>query len=470
MSVTLRGWVIDLLYRLAIFLVLLITSPYVIADVYDDYAGYCQRSDGTVYATFYKNNCFSNKNISFNVYAKIKNTSLSSAEKKLARLKRFLDKGLITQEEYDKKRRETLGLEDSVIQEPVIASKDTTGPKIIVAKSIQANRDMVANVRGRVEDDSKIVSLTIDGDQVSFPQGRFNQPLYVLPNGQDVEIVATDKFGNQTKKTITLRRTAAQIQTVSFDKLNPLAIKAPLNNNAVALIIGVEDYENTFTAMFANKDAQLFNDFAHQAFGVPQYNIKLLTNTNARRNNTLKTIATWLPKVIKEHKTDFYLFFSGHGLASSDGKDLYLLPYDGYPEILEESSLLRNKIFESIANLNPRTVTVFLDTCYSGATRSEEMLLAAKPIFIESEAQEIPLNFTVFSASSSREIANVLKEAEHGLFSYFLMKGLEGDADTNHDEQITNGELIAFINKNVSRQASQTPQLAGDANRILVEW
>ena len=34
------------------------------------------------------------------------------------------------------------------------------------------------------------------------------------------------------------------------------------------------------------------------------------------------------------------------------------------------------------AKLNPKSVTVFLDTCYSGETRSDEMLIAsAKPIF-----------------------------------------------------------------------------------------
>ena len=157
-------------------------------------------------------------------------------------------------------------------------------------------------------------------------------------------------------------------------------------------------------------------------------------------------------------------------IPAINGKDLFLLPYDGYPKILEDSSLLRNKIFENIANLSPRSVTVFLDTCYSGATRSNEMLVAARPIMIEAEEQTIPNNFTVFSASANNEIARVFKEAEHGLFSYFLMKGLEGGADTNQDEQITNGELIAFIYKNVSRQANQTPQLAGDADRILVQW
>ena len=132
--------------------------------------------------------------------------------------------------------------------------------------------------------------------------------------------------------------------------------------------------------------------------------------------------------------------------------------------------MLRNQIFDRIAKLNPRSVTVFLDTCYSGATRSEEFLVAAKPIFIEPEEQDIPPKFTVFSASEGKETAKVLPEAEHGLFSYYMMKGLEGEADANSDKKITNGELITFINKNVSRQANQTPQLNGDPDQILIKW
>jgi len=138
--------------------------------------------------------------------------------------------------------------------------------------------------------------------------------------------------------------------------------------------------------------------------------------------------------------------------------------------LLEDSTLLRNQLFDRIAKLNPKSVTVFLDTCYSGATRTEEFLVAAKPIFIEAQEQNIPDKFTVFSASTGRETAKVLEDAEHGLFSYYMMKGLEGEADANSDNQITNGELIAFINKNVSRQADQTPQLNGDPDQVLVKW
>ncbi len=352
----------------------------------------------------------------------------------------------------------------------IVSSNDTAGPIIIVDNTFISDENLTAHIEGSLEDESLIQSLTIDGVEVAINNNSFNLSLFVLPNGQQVEIIAIDKFANRSSATIQLKRLEIQPPPDSFASLDPRKIKSKINNNAVALIIGIEDYENTFKAAYAKQDALFFNDFAHQAFGVPRYNIKLLTNSSARRNDTLLEIATWLPKVIKENKTDFYLFFSGHGLASANGEDLFLLPYDGNPEILEDSALLRNKIFNSIAKLNPKSVTVFLDTCYSGATRSEEFLVAAKPIFIEVEEQEIPTNFTVFSASSGKETAKVLKEAEHGLFSYYLMKGLEGLADANGDKQITNGELIAFINNNVSRQANQSPQLSGDPDQVLVRW
>ena len=62
--------------------------------------------------------------------------------------------------------------------------------------------------------------------------------------------------------------------------------------------------------------------------------------------------------MVKEDVTDVYIFYSGHGLASDDGEELYLLPSDGDPELLEDSTLLHNQLFDRIAKLNPRSVTV----------------------------------------------------------------------------------------------------------------
>ena len=348
--------------------------------------------------------------------------------------------------------------------------EDTTKPKIIVDNVFESNSSLMAIVEGSISDQSEIAVLKMDGYEIALNNNNFSKEFFVKPKGQEIEIVAIDIHGNKSSKIISLKRQKETIQQVKFDFLNPTKIQNKLNNNKAALIIGVESYENTFTALYAENDALYFNDYANTSLGVPKENIKLLVNNDAERNDTLKVISKWLPTVVKEDQTELFVYFSGHGLASEDGKDLYLLPTDGDPDLLELTALMRNQLFDQISSLNPKSVTVFLDTCYSGATRSDELLVASRPIFIEAEEQEVPTNFTIFSASAGKETAKVLKEAEHGLFSYFMMKGLEGDADSNNDRTITNGELHAFINKNVTRQANQTPQLNGDPNQVLVTW
>ena len=151
---------------------------------------------------------------------------------------------------------------------------------------------------------------------------------------------------------------------------------------------------------------------------------------------------------------------------------MYLLPYDGRPRLLEDTAILRKKLFKEVASANPLSVTVFLDTCYSGTTRGTDMLIASRPIAIVAKEQAIPDNFTVFTAAAGDQTAKPLEEAKHGLFSYFLMKGMEGEADRNNDNSITAGELHAYVQQNVIQQSSgsQTPELQGDAKRVLVRF
>ena len=120
---------------------------------------------------------------------------------------------------------------------------------------------------------------------------------------------------------------------------------------------------------------------------------------------------------------------------------------------------------------------MFLDTCYSGVSRDEQMLLAsARPIrIVASDEGKIPNNFTIFSASGLDQISSGFKEAKHGIFSYYLMKGLEGKADANKNKEITNGELLAYMDQNVSQKAleqgrQQNPSLAGDPDQVLIKY
>ena len=67
------------------------------------------------------------------------------------------------------------------------------------------------------------------------------------------------------------------------------------------------------------------------------------------------------------------------------------------------------------------------------------------------------------------------KKKEHGLFTYYLLKGMSGDADTNKDKSIQLNELSKYVSKNVKDQAAingreQTPELQGDKDRVLVQF
>ena len=146
----------------------------------------------------------------------------------------------------------------------------------------------------------------------------------------------------------------------------------------------------------------------------------LLTNVNCSSQKN------WLARSVKQDRTDVYIFFAGHGLASDDGQKMYLFPYDGAPQLLDRTAILRDELFSDIASANPRSVTVFLDTCYSGTTRGTDMLVASRPIAIRAKQQNIPDGFTVFTAAGGDQTAKPLEEAKHGMFSYFLMKGMEG--------------------------------------------
>ena len=155
---------------------------------------------------------------------------------------------------------------------------------------------------------------------------------------------------------------------------------------------------------------------------------------------------------------------------------MYILPQDGNSKLLEDTAITRVELIKLIQKVNPKSVTMFFDTCYSGQTRDERMLVASKrSIIIVPNEQETPNNFTIFSASNFDQTSTSIEEAKHGIFSYYLMKGLEGNADDNRDKEITNGELIAYLKTNVSREAfsqarEQDPTLVGNHNQILMRY
>ncbi len=388
-------------------------------------------------------------------------TNIASNSKELDKVKR----------EANELKRKLAALKAKKKKEKLKIKNDTQKPTIISSYRISGANAIIS---GRVTDNTEVVEILVDGEQMPLTKkGTYNIELYIPRDGLNVEIVAFDKKGNKSSKNLTIeRQNLEQASGPSFDRLNPADKKVYTNPNSLALIIGVADYSRTNAeAIYADKDARQFYDYAKMKLGVPASNIKELINQKADRVEIGLAIKDWITRSTKTNKTDIYLFFAGHGLASDNGKDMFLLPYDGSPRLLE-SAIKRKQLFIDIQQANPRSVIVFLDTCYSGTTRGTDMLIASRPIAIRALEQSIPNNFTVFSAAAGDQTSKPLEEAKHGMFSYFLMKGMEGDADTNNDDKITARELHAYVKQNVVQQSSgsQTPELQGDKDRVLVQF
>jgi hypothetical protein len=380
---------------------------------------------------------------------------------------------IASQKEATRLRNELAALKTKQAEISNKIATDIQVPLItIIASSSNGPQGMIS---GRVSDNTGVGEVRVNGQLIEIDyNGNFTTHTYVPEGGISVTVEAVDLAGLSSSMLISLDRSALpSTASISFDKLNPLGRKVATNNNSLALIIGVDGYKSTpARAIYADGDAKMFTDYASQKLGIPSSRVKTLVNEGAGEREMLLSVKSWLSRAVVKDKTDVYLFFAGHGLASDDGQKMYLLPYDVAPELLEKTAILREELFSDISAANPRSVTVFLDTCYSGKTRSTDMLIASRPIAIRAIKQSVPDNFTVMTAAAGNQTAKPLEEAKHGMFSYFLMKGMEGDADANNDNQITAGELHAYVEQNVVQQSSgsQTPELQGDASRVLVRF
>ena len=236
------------------------------------------------------------------------------------------------------------------LQQKTISSSDTRLPTISIASASTKGKQGL--IRGKARDNIGIAEVNIDGKQVGFDNsGNFEFETFVPVGGKEVTIKVTDLNGLSNSKTVKLDRTASSATTaITFESLNPLGRKVAKNKDALALIIGVDSYENTPSrAIYADKDAQVFTDYATEKLGIPANRIKTLVNNGAGERELLLSVRSWLSRASKQGKSDVYIFFAGHGLASDDGQKMYLLPYDGAPELLDDTAILRDRLFSDIA-------------------------------------------------------------------------------------------------------------------------
>jgi hypothetical protein len=356
------------------------------------------------------------------------------------------------------------------------ASRQAEPPRSTLSISAAASRpDANGVVTLTITTNSDTASLKVNGDEAGGrADGRYTLKRFARVGDNSFEVVAIDRFGNTQKQAVSVVREPADTN-VMFAALNPMGLRGRPTADAVAIIIGIQDYRRVPKADFASNDARVFYDYAIRGLGVRPENVKLLTDDQADDVAILGAFKNWLPLKSRKAKTDVYVFYSGHGYPSDDGSSLYFLPHGVDRQFLDRTAIKQFEIVNALQAVSPRSVTLFLDACYSGQSRTGETLLAgARPILIQPKASTFPSNFTVLSASAPEQIASSSPDLKHGIFSYFLMKGMEGEADQNKDGAITVQEMQAYLLDSVGRKAmsinrTQQPQLVGDQSRVLMQ-
>ena len=273
-------------------------------------------------------------------------------------------------------------------------------------------------------------------------------------------------------KTLTVKGTRQlsgdmEIADFSIDIEQDIPQASQQNNDALAIIFGIEKYKGVSNVTFAKRDAAFVKEYFSKTLGVPEARIYYKTDSDVGKAEFDKVFSSggWLEKRVKEDLSDIYIYYSGHGAPDLSNNAAYLIPYDGDPNYASQTGYCIDDLYNNLSNLNARNVTIFLDACFSGANRENEMLLAdARPVFIEAVKPDIAENITVFAAAGAKQISSGWPENKHGLFTYFMLKGLKGAADSDNNNMLTIQELANYIKLNVTETAGmldreQTPDI-----------
>ena len=244
--------------------------------------------------------------------------------------------------------------------------------------------------------------------------------------------------------------------------------------DAVAIVIGVQTYKNLPYASYASNDANQFTQHAVRYLGVKPENVKLLTDSNANRAEILLAFKYWLPAHINAGKTDVFIYFSGHGLSQEQVKQRYLLPFDVNTDLLEETAINQKNLFKQISQAGAKSVVVFLDTCFSGTSRVGQTLVQnQRAVNLKLNADALPAGLSVLSAASNQQIAYGDDSLQHGVFTFFLLKGISGEPLGQQTRPMNLGQLAEYVTQktrqfSLNNNKQQDPKFLGDQQQLVV--
>jgi tetratricopeptide (TPR) repeat protein len=239
-----------------------------------------------------------------------------------------------------------------------------------------------------------------------------------------------------------------------------------------ALVVGIAKYKNLPAKAqldYAERDAEsVYSVLINPEGGnFRAENVHRLIGPKATLANLKQELEVWLPSVAKEPDR-VVIYFAGHGFIS--GARAFLAPYDIDPSNVGASGYPMDTLGAVAGSkIKAKWKVLLTDSCHSGAISPDSELAQVNKSLLD-------LSRSMFSLTASRDREKSFESKNwgdgHGIFTYYVVKGLEGEADESGDGIVTADELAEYVRRNVREvtQGQQNPTSdrgSFDPNMIL---
>ncbi|MDD2365763.1 MAG: caspase family protein [Desulfuromonadaceae bacterium] len=315
---------------------------------------------------------------------------------------------------------------------------------------------------------------------------------YLVSNLLKSDLVA--KFVGQTPETKLARapvkqkendlrqRTIIDATAVYKDSVGSMPKGKGAGKYDVAVIIGNRNYKKTSNVDYATNDAQKMRELALKTMGFLPENIiyvedATLSDFTEIFGSQRDSGRSKLHNFIKKDVSNVFIYYVGHGAPDiqEEKPKAYFVPVDADPQYIGASGYKVQTLYDNLAKLPAKNITVILDSCFSGNSPTGLLFKGISGlVIVDKTAKMTAKNSLVLTSTSENQVSSWYNEKEHSLFTYFFLKGLQGEADKNGDRKITAEELNEYLTDKVSGLSKrltgnlQQPVLSGDEKRVLV--
>jgi uncharacterized caspase-like protein len=241
-----------------------------------------------------------------------------------------------------------------------------------------------------------------------------------------------------------------------------------------AVLVGISNYKDTqYNLQYAAADAKLYYDFLKSPSGglVPEHHISLLMNEKATQANILGALED---KFNQAATNDLVIFFiASHGVMATSGQ-LYFLNYEADANNLRGTAVRVSEIDEIFKSTQATKQLFIADACHSGGTGFSFGKRNVENSNVNRLLHQIANSESgVVALMASRESESSLEDAKwgngHGVFTYYLIDGLKGNADFNKNGLVTLGELYDYLYEHIPKatQNKQHPSLNGNLSNTF---